>query len=409
MRILIANDQHWPMVSGPATAVRTLAQGLANLGHTVMVVAPSQTGGRYKEKDGNYSITRVRSLPLPYRKNLRIATTYDREIRGIIEDFKPDIIHVHTQLIVGLSTVAAAKKLNIPFVATNHLMPDNLINNVRLLKPVRKPTTYIINEYGLTLFKGARRIIVPTESVIKMFEDGHVDAPIISISNGVDLKKFSPRKPKAYIYEKYGIPTDKKIVLWLGRLDNEKHLEVTVKAFAKLLENHDDIHLVMTGTGNAESGLIDMVNEFEIVDSVTFTGLVPEEDKYEIHRTASVFAVASPNELMCLSMMESMACGKPIVAVDAGALGELVHHDESGYLVTVDDVDGMSRALGMILDNDERREKFGKRARQIAAEHDVKKVMPRFVSLYEKVLAEANDGAAPIERKGIRGIFGRHS
>ena len=377
------------MVAGPATAVRTLAHGLANLGHTVMVVAPSQTGKRYEEVDENYSITRVRSLPLPYRKNIRIATTYDRELRAIIKDFKPDIIHVHTQLIVGLSAIAAAKHLKIPFVATNHVMPDNLINNVRLLMPVRKPATYLISEYGLLLYRGAYRIIVPTQSVIPMFEDGHNDVPLIAISNGVDLSKFTPRKPKKYIYDAYSIPTDKKIVLWLGRLDNEKHLNITVSAFAKLCATHDDVHLVMTGTGNAVNALVDQVNELSIADRVTFTGLVPEEDKYEIHRVADLFVVASPNELQCLSMMESMACGKPVVAVDAGALGELVHHDASGYLVTVDDIDGMARMMAMILDDDERRQRFGKVALATACQHDVKKVMPRFVALYEEVLKEA--------------------
>ena len=83
MRILIANDQHWPMKSGVATAARTQAQGLSSLGHTVMVVAPSQTGRGYQERDENYDITRIRSFGLPFRKNLRVSVTYDREMRRI--------------------------------------------------------------------------------------------------------------------------------------------------------------------------------------------------------------------------------------------------------------------------------------------------------------------------------------
>lgn len=389
MRILIANDQHWPMKSGVATAARTQAQGLASLGHTVMVLAPSQNGkGSTDETDENYAITRIRSMPLAFRKNLRVALTYEREIRKIIEDFQPDIVHVHTQLTVGLSTLKAATQLGVPVVATNHVMPDNMINNLAILKPVKRPATYIMNEYGMLLYKGAQRIIVPTESVISLFNIERTGIPVLAISNGINLGPYSPREPKKHIYSYYDIPEDKKIVSWLGRLDGEKHLDVLVKAFAKLHKKNPETHLLMVGSGNAESELIDLVDKLKITEFVTFTGLVSEEDKFELHRAADIFIVPSPNELQCLAMLESMACGKPVVAVEAGALPELVHHDENGYLVSVDDVNGFVRSISMILDNPERLDKFGKESRKIAVEQDIKLVAPRFVELYEQVISE---------------------
>lgn len=389
MRILIANDQHWPMKSGVATAARTLAQGLASLGHTVMVLAPSQNGKSGQECDENYEITRIRSLPLPFRKNLRVSVTYDREVRRILVDFNPDIVHVHTQLTVGLSALRAAVQLEIPAVATNHIMPDNMINNIRALTPVKRPATYLMNEYGVLLYRGARRIIVPTESVLDIANFGRLEVPFLAISNGIDLSLYSQRKPKKYIYETYDIPDDKIIVTWLGRLDREKHLDILVKAFAKLAVDNTNIHLLIVGSGNMESELIDLVEDLDIAAQVTFTGLVPEEDKFELHRVTSVFAVPSPNELQCLAMLEAMACGKPAVAVDAGALAELVHHDKNGYLVSVDDADGFARMLAMIIDSPERLESFGKKSRRIAEKHDIKRVMPRFVKLYEEVIEES--------------------
>lgn len=404
MRILIANDQHWPMKSGVATAARTQAQGLAALGHDVLVLAPSQNGKSSQEHDENYDITRIRSLPLPFRKNLRVSVTYDREIRQVIEGFNPDIVHVHTQLTVGLSTLRVASQLGIPVVATNHVMPDNMIKNIKALTPVKRPATYLMNEYGVLLYKGARRIIMPTESVLGLFNLDRLGAPSLAISNGIDLTKYSTRQPKKYIYEAFDLPTDKKIIHWLGRLDGEKHLHVLIEAFAKLLDTHDDIHLLMVGTGNVESNLIDLVEELDISEHVTFTGMVSDEDKYELHRTATVFAVPSPNELQCIAMLESMACGKPVVAVDAGALAELVHHDKTGYLVTVDDTDGFARSLGMILDSQDRINDFGAAARRTAEIHDVKKVMPRFVSLYDAVIEE-NQQLPKQSRRAFRSVL----
>ncbi len=388
------------MKSGVATAARTLAQGLAELGHTVMVLAPSQTGKGGHETDGNYQITRIRSLPLPFRKNLRVSVTYEREVSNVLKAFRPDIVHVHTQLTVGLTTLRAAGQLNIPVVATNHVMPENMVKNIKALTPVKRPATYLINEYGVLLYKGAQRLIVPTAIVIPLFNLERLEVPVLAISNGIDLSQFSPRKPKKYVYDAYDIPRRKRIITWLGRLDGEKHLETLVEAFAKLRAIHDDIHLLIIGSGNVESDLIDQVEELGIAEDVTFTGLVPEEDKLELHRVTTIFAVPSPNELQCLSMLEAMACGKPVVAVDAGALPELVHHDENGYLVAVDDVNGFTRALSMILAKKDRLEAFGKRAREIAEQHDTRKIMPQFVQLYTDVLSENRT-----KRKGVRSVL----
>jgi glycosyltransferase involved in cell wall biosynthesis len=389
MKILIANDQHWPMRSGVATAVRTLAQGLSNLGHEVMVVAPSQNSKSCTENDINYTIRRIRSLPLLFRKNLRVAATYDRETKRIIQEFNPDIVHIHTQFTVGMSVLKVARHLNLPIVATNHVMPDNIIKNVKALTPVSRPIANMISEYGLLLYKGARRIIMPTQSVLGLFNLDRIEAPAVAISNGIDLSIYTPRRPADYIYDEYDIPRDKQIITWLGRLDAEKHLDVIVKSFNELLQDYDNVHLLIVGAGNDESRLLDLVEEFEIEDKVTFTGLVSDEDKYELHRVTTLFAVSSPNELQCLSMLESMACGKPIVAVDAGALAELCLNDDDGYLVSVDDVGGFARSFKMILDNPDRLDRFGKRAREVAETHDMKTVMPRFVALYEQVISES--------------------
>ena len=392
MRILIVNDQHWPMKSGVATAARTQARGLAEFGHTVMVLAPSQNSRSSVEKDGNYSITRIRSLPLTFRKNLRVAVTYDREVRRIIEAFGPDVVHVHTQLTAGLSALRTACQLGIPVVATNHVMPENMIKNIKALTPIKRPATYLMSEYGVLLYKGASRVIVPTESVLGLFNLERLDVPALAISNGIDLSLYSGRKPKAYIYDKYDIPKDKLIIHWLGRLDGEKHLDVLVRAFGSLIDNgYQNIHLLMVGTGNAEAKLIDLVEELDIAQLVTFTGMVPEEDKYELHRVADMFGVASPNELQCLSMLESMACGKPIVAVDAGALAELVHDGENGYLVDVDDVDAFARSFAKLIEDEPQRKAFGRRSRVIAKRHDIAHVMPRFIKLYEQVIKEKRE------------------
>lgn len=389
MRILIANDQHWPMRSGVATACRTLAQGLASMGHTVMVVAPSQTGRGYKEIDKNYEITRIRSFGLVFRKNFRVSVTYDREMRRILDEFQPDIVHVQTQFTVGLSMLRAAVHRGVPVVATNHVMPDNIIKNLKALTPLSRPLSYIISEYGSLLYRGAKRIIMPTESAIALFNTDRIEAPAVAISNGIDLERFQPEEPGEETYKKFGLPQTKPIISWIGRIDEEKHLHILVKALDLLHKSGHDFHGLFVGAGNATEGLKEMINELGLEDLVTFTGLVSDEDLVALHHVGDIFAVPSPTELQCLAMLEAMACGKPAVAVDAGALSELCVTGETGFLLPVDDSTEMAKALSELLDHPKVRLQLGQNSRKMATRHDVRTVMPKFVQLYEEVIAES--------------------
>lgn len=376
------------MKSGCAQASRTQALGLAARGHNILVVAPSMTRHNATDHDANYDIVRIRSFK--FRNNLRVSVVLDREVRRVIADFNPDIVHVHTQLTLGLAVLRAATSMGIPVVATNHVMPDNLINNIKGLSSFSRPISYIWTEYGNLLYRGAKRIIMPTSSGLKLFNFERIEAPTLAISNGINLDQFKPVKAPAFLYEKFKIPSDKKIIGYLGRLDNEKHVNVVVSAFKELVnEDYKDIHLLLVGAGNAEAGLKDMIDDLGLTHNITFTGLASEEDWPLLHRIPTVYTMPSPNELQSIAMLEAMASGKPIVAVDAGALGELCRNDENGYLVHVDDVNGFCRALRMLLDNPKRMKEFGKKSREIAETHDENIVMPQFEKLYRQVIRES--------------------
>lgn len=379
------------MKSGVATAARTLAQGLADRGHEVLVVAPSQTGRGYSEHDVNYDIVRIRSIGLPFRKNLRVSVTYDREMRRVLDEFQPDIVHVHTQLTVGLSMLRAAVKRGVPVVATNHVMPDNMIKNIKILSPVSRPVSYFLSEYGTLLYRGAKRIVMPTESALGLFNISRIEAPAVAISNGIDLNRFKPLKVKSEIYEKFNIPRDKTLITYIGRLDEEKHIHILVHALELLHWSGRDFHAVIVGMGNANEGLHDLVDMLRLNDNVTFTGLVSDEDLVQLHRLGDIYVMPSPAELQCLAMLEAMASGKAVVAVDAGALGELCLDGQNGYLINVDDIEAMANGIMDLLDHPRRRQSFGKRSHEIAKQHDVKTVIPKFEKLYEEVIAESEN------------------
>ena len=247
MRILIANDLHWPMIVGVATSTRTLAIELSRNGHEVLVLAPSRKGHGRNEIDSNYTITRVKSVAIPFQQNLRLSLSLERRLTKEIKEFKPDLVHIHTQFSIGLGAMYVAHKMGIPIVATNHVLPDNIVKNVMLLTPISGLFNKLFTRYGILLYKDADHIIMPTQSAIDMFNTSSIKSPITPISNGIDLDRFYPHEPDEKVFEKFNIPK-KPIISYVGRVDGEKEIDTLVWA-AELIRQAHDAHFLIVGGG----------------------------------------------------------------------------------------------------------------------------------------------------------------
>ena len=387
MRILIASDLHWPNINGVATFGRNLAYGLAAEGHDVLVIAPSQTGKKYEEIDRNHRIMRTSSVVFPFYQNFRVSISPFREVKRIVEDFRPDVIHVQTPIGIGRAAVGCAKKMDIPLVATNHAMPENLVDNLRLLAPFSRPINYFLKELGARFYNNADFVTLPTEAAINMLKGDSFHAPYMAISNGIDLKRFTPGAVPAELYQRFSIPSDKQIVLYVGRLDAEKHVSILMRATKELLAKRDDVHTVVVGKGTDMENLQNLVERLELRDHVTFTGRVEDEDLPLFQRLGDVFAMPSPVELQCLAMLEAMASGTPVVAVNVGALYELCQDGRNGYLYELDDHEQMAEKLLKILGDDALRKKMGEESLAIARTHEISHTIAQFVTLYKHVIA----------------------
>lgn len=387
MKILIASDLHYPTLNGVATFSRNLARGLAAHGHEVLVIAPSQNGKKSKEVDGNHVIVRTASIPfLPYQ-NFRISPTPAREVKKIIQDFDPDVIHIQMVMWIGMAAMKYGNKFGIPIVSTNHAMPENLMDNLKLLAPVSRPINYALKAYGARFHSKADYVTLPTQSAIDMFNaSDKIDVPMEAVSNGIDLKAFTPGKAPAAIYKKYKLPTDKPIVTYIGRLDAEKHMWVLMKAFAKLKQAVPDAHLLIVGDGTESQSLKLMAQELGYFKSTTFTGRVSEEDKYELDKLGTVFCMPSPAELQSIATLEAMASGMPVVAVNAGALSELCQDKRNGFLCDQDDVEQFAHGLVTILSDAGLRENMAKESLAIAKTHDLETTLKRFESIYKGLI-----------------------
>lgn len=386
MKILIASDLHYPTINGVATFSRNLARGLAAHGHEVLVIAPSQTGKKYKEVDGNHCITRTVSIPFPFYQNIRVSLNPSREVKKIIEDFDPDVIHIQMLMWIGQAAMKYGNKFGIPIVSTNHAMPENLMDNLRLLAPISRPINYILKAYGARFHSKADMITMPTQSAIEMFNVDKIATPMVAVSNGIDLSRFTTGRASDDLYDRFAIPKDKLVVGYVGRLDAEKHLPVLLRAFVRVQSVMPNIHLLVVGDGSERPALQTTAHDLGFSNDVTFTGRVSDEDLTELHKVPTVFCMPSPAELQSIATLEAMASGQPVVAVDAGALRELCQHERNGYLTEQDDDETIAQGLIAILEDPALREEMSRESLAIATTHDLQTTLKRFETIYEDLI-----------------------
>jgi glycosyltransferase involved in cell wall biosynthesis len=408
MKIVIASDAYWPAMNGCSVASKSVADGMGLLGHEVIVLAPSQTKKAHVEQDGKVKIFRLKSSTFPFYHNqvtpppkakflapkiyldgFKVCVAPYKEVVEILDDFQPDVIHVETPLTIGQAVKRYAVKNQVPCVTTNHFLPENLVDNLRAFALVSKPISEAMKWYEKDFLKKFDYITMPTEMAVDLFwqvkKRKRGLPPIEPVSNGIDLESFKVGKAPQKFYQKYHIPEGKPIVTYLGRVDSEKHIEVLVEAFAKIAKKLD-VYLLVVGCGNDEDNLKELCRELKMAERVIFTGKIVGKDKELAHRVGTVFCMPSPVELQSLSMLEAMASGQPVVAVDAGALSELCRNKVNGLLCEKDNVAQMARALKKILTDEKLRAKFSAQSLKIAKEHDVRLSWKRYEAIYRKVI-----------------------
>ncbi len=387
MRILLASDLYFPVMNGVSMFTRNLAQGLAERGHTVAIIAPSQSMNRDIEFEGDVAIYRTRAVIFPFYQNIRISLSPQIEIRRIIKDFQPDVIHNQMPLGIGLGVMSLAERYRIPIISTSHAMPENLIDNLKRLSAFSRPINYMIRQLGKRFHERADIITSPTQSGLDSFgkHAQNLKKPVRIISNGINLRKFSPGEAPIDIYERYLLPRDLPILVYVGRLDAEKHIDVVLHAFQRVVREKD-AHLLLIGHGLEEDNLKQSARDLGISSHVTFAGFVSEEDKIALDKTGSIFAIASPVELQCIAALEAMASGMAVVAVNAGALPELCQDGKNGYTFTLDDDQEAADKILEILDDPARLKAFSAASLAIARSHDLEHTLDEFEKLYHEVI-----------------------
>lgn len=417
MKIAITSDIYWPMTNGVAVFLHNLAIGLKKAGHEVLVIHPSPDGEAREEVD-DFGVKTVllksyklhlypdqiaevpeqkeifgRKVPRWFYKNgLRYSMFPYEELAKALDEFQPDVIHLQTAEFVAAATLKYVRRHGIPLVSTGHAYPDNITGQMKLLatvKPLKKATDAALRVYMASYLKHSEYATMPTEMAIgdlipkdrKKFR-----VPVEALSNGVDLTQFKPGRANAKVLAKYGLMKGRPRVLYVGRADPEKSIGYVVEAFARVAPKVPEAELVVVGDGIDLERLRRLASELGLGERAKFLGKVLPPDLIEIYQDGTVFATASETETQGIVLIEAAATGLPLIAVDAGAVGELCQNKINGILCKPGDVAGLARAMKKILTDPELREQYSKESLKISAKHDLKRTIARFEEIYNEAI-----------------------
>lgn len=380
LRILLGCDTFAPDINGAASFAQRLAVALTLRGHDVHVAAPAPTGvraGVYREEYDGVTITAHRwySWRWPPHPWLRFALPWRAKANGraTIAAVQPDVLHFQSHIVVGGGLVGPARKAGIRIIGTNHTMPENLVQHVPFF------LWFIVRWMVAVQWRSAARVYghadvvtTPTRRSSDYFEAMTGLRGVHAISNGIDAARYTPD---------YSPRTENRIV-FVGRLDEEKHIDELLRATAKLPAELD-ARVDIVGIGDERDKLERLAHTLGVDDRVTFHGKVDDDELRGILTRGAVFAMPSRAELQCIAAMEAMASALPVVAANAMALPHLVHEGENGYLFEPGDIDGFAAHLATVLSSAPADYERMKRASQkIVSRHSLEATVELFERMY---------------------------
>jgi glycosyltransferase involved in cell wall biosynthesis len=234
--------------------------------------------------------------------------------------------------------------------------------------------------------------IVPTEHVRTKLVEWGVETPIYTIPTGIELEPFqkhSHEEARRWLLEEHSIPKDRFLLLFVGRLAQEKNLEHLLSELVRLrtLEGAPkdrDVHLVVVGEGPHEETLVERVEEQRLTDNVTFAGTVSWEQVTRYYRGADTFAFPGVSETQGIVLVEALAAGLPIVALSSPATREIVRSGVEGLLVS-DRQGALARALEQLKTSSRMQRLFSEAASSRAERFAASQTAAQVEELYREI------------------------
>lgn len=394
LRIAVFTDTFYPHVNGVVSAIHSSTKGLLDLGHEVLIFAPKSLLKIRKPvqyTNLNVDIVYLPSIPVVDR-GLRLSFPFFPLTAMKIRNFKPDIIHFHMPLTLGMEAILASKVFEKPLIATFHtfFMEEEYLKRARLSKlRAGKVFKKLGWEFSSLFYNQADIIISPSKYTAENIRSNGCTKPVVNIPNAIEFSEGSfilTQAQKDELRKHYKIPHGNKVIIWLGRLGPEKNLLTALKAFQMLLKKDENVTFLLIGDGPERNKLEKFVKHEILKGQVVFAGIVDHNLLINNHilQTGDMFFSASTSENQPISALEAMAEGLPIVVTDKRGMPELV--EGNGFVCQSENVQEMADKLHLLLSDEKQRALMSENSRLISKKYSSEIVAKELEGLYFGVL-----------------------
>lgn len=384
MKILMMTNTYFPIVGGLEQSIHSFSEEFKALGHEVMIVTPAYADAPAAEP----GLIRV---PAIHKFNGTVfSVNYPASglLSSLMKVFSPDIVHSHHPFFMGDFALRLSRQHGIPLVSTYHCMYEQYIH----FWPVQNEG---VKRFIIKLAAGysnlVDQVIVPSESVKEILLNRGVKTPMEIVPTGVDIEHFAKGNGKDF-REQQGIPLDAFVIGHAGRLAPEKNLEFLTNCLVESMEKDPRIHALIVGNGPSEDLIKNAFKKAGLEKRLHLAGVLHYQELVDAYHAMDIFIFASLSETQGIVLIEAMAAGVPVVALDAPGVREVVEDQINGRLLEQMDQHNFAAALSGVANlSIGDLQEMKKAAKKSALKYPIRLVAKRMLEVYTRLGSRKRD------------------
>jgi 1,2-diacylglycerol 3-alpha-glucosyltransferase len=405
VRVLFISDVYFPRVNGVSTSIRTFREDLARCGVETLLVAPryepqdargtQASGGSDHKAQGDAKrpggvnesgVVRVPARRVPgdpedRRMSWRALT---RQLDSL-DASALDLVHIHTPFIAHYAGVRFARRAGLRAVVTYHTFFEEYLHHYLPVLP-RRIGRLLARSFTRSQCAAVEAVIAPSEPMRAVLTDYGLTTPIHVLPTGLPADRFRAGSGAAF-RASAGIPIDRPVVTYIGRVAHEKNIAFLVEVFAEVVRSMPAALLVIAGEGPARESLRTQVRTLGLENQVHFAGYLERDTELlDCYAAADVLVFASRTETQGLVLLEAMAQGTPVVSIaELGTRSILV--PGSGAVVVPEERDTFAAAVVRVLSDATLRAELSERGRTYARSWSSATMAARLAQLYSELVS----------------------
>ncbi len=384
LKIVMFTNNYLPFIGGVPLSISRLKQGLEERGHKVYIFAPQYGGPKTVTEETDI----IRCTPLfYYRKGgliVPVSNIFSSRIKREFKAINPDIVHVHHPFWLGSTGRHLAEKYNKPVVFTYHTRLEQYNHNVPFFHQLAGgQIPHMLIKYFAS---GCDAVVAPTKTAKRYLRNIGVGKLILVQPTGVDMKLFSPSVLREAVQEKPLVPEGRLMLLSVFRLSKEKNPFFLLEGL-RILARSSSVPFVcyIAGTGPEENAMKTYIQKYDMQDYVVMLGSVSPEEIPRYYALADLFVFTSQSETQGMVILEAMAGGTPVVAVNSSGISDTIEDGVNGFK-TEPDLGKWTRTVKRVLENEAERATLSKHASIAAQENSIERMSENILSMYYEII-----------------------